>query len=124
MSLTISGMNITTEKVTERDNLLAAVSMVTGIPAQDIIGKCRKREVVTARAIMCYVMRHELGYSSTEVAQLMRRTHAAVLHLCDCCEDWQRLPGYGSEQEQLQATVKLYLTNKKAVAPMSNPIIN
>lgn len=116
-------MNITTEKVTERDNLLAAVSMVTGIPAQDIIGKCRRREVVTARAIMCYVMRHELGYSSTEVAQLMRRTHAAVLHLCDCCEDWQRLPGYSSEQEQLQATVELYLTNKKAVAPMSNPLL-
>ena len=124
MSLTISGMMITPEKVTERDNLLAAVSIVTGIPAQDIIGNCRRREVVTARAIMCYVMRHELGYSSTEVAQLMRRTHAAVLHLCGCCDDWQRLPGYRSEHEQLQRTIKLYLTNKRAVAPMSNPIIN
>lgn len=117
-------MMITPEKVAERDSLLAAVSMVTGIAAQDIIGKCRRREVVTARAIMCYVMRHELGYSSTEVAQLMRRTHAAVLHLCDCCDDWQRLPGYGSELEQLQRTVELYLTYKKAVASMSNPIIS
>ena len=65
------------------NDILKATSKVTHIEIADIIGKCRKDNIVEARRIVCYILREKHKYSWCTIRELMGFSdHTSVLHHC------------------------------------------
>lgn len=70
----------TTDK-TSVEKIMSAVSKHYNIPLSDIIGKKREKTLSTARQIVMYLLRHELGYSSSLIGkEIGNRDHSTILH--------------------------------------------
>lgn len=66
---------ITTDMTKARDEYLVLISNITGIPADDILGRSRLRKVVEARHLLMWALHSLCGYTST-----MGRDHATVTY--------------------------------------------
>lgn len=71
---------ITTDMTKARDEYLVLISNITGIPADDILGRSRLRKVVEARHLLMWALHSLCGYTSTMVGVLTRRDHATVTY--------------------------------------------
>ena len=60
--------------------LVLVVSYVSGEKVKDIVGPSRKRQVVTARAVVC-IMARLMGHSLTKIGHVIDRDHSSVLNL-------------------------------------------
>ena len=58
-------------KMKALDDALNATSKVTNIGIADIMGKCRKGNIVEARRIVCYILRDKHKYSWCTIRELM-----------------------------------------------------
>ncbi|MFH1030112.1 MAG: chromosomal replication initiator protein DnaA [bacterium] len=68
-------------------HILKEVADFFNIPAQDIINKCRKKEIVYPRQIIMYILRTELNNSFPTIGEkLGGRDHTTVMHACDKIE--------------------------------------
>ncbi len=50
--------------------------------------KCRKSELVTARALMCHVCRNIYHFNLDDIAWIINRDRTSVLHLLEKYNDW------------------------------------
>ena len=50
------------------------------IQPDDILSKKRTEKISDARAIVCYILMHDLHLSSTETGNAVNRNHATTLH--------------------------------------------
>jgi len=65
-------------------HVLKEVSNFYNISIQDIINKCRKKEIVYPRQITMYILRTELNNSFPTIGEKMGgRDHTTVMHACD-----------------------------------------
>lgn len=58
-------------------DILAAVSAETGISPADILGRCRRAEIVRARQLLCSHA-HGAGMSLTEIGRRLGRDHGTI----------------------------------------------
>lgn len=64
--------------------IIEIVSRYYGINNKDIIGKCRKKELVTPRQIIMFLMREECGASFPAIGEeLGGRDHTTAMHACN-----------------------------------------
>jgi len=56
------------------------VATTMGVTVKDIDGKCRKREIATARHLVWYIMYHNCGFSKNNIAKIVGRNHTSVLY--------------------------------------------
>jgi len=64
--------------------VLKEVSVFFDIPVQDIINRCRKKEIVYPRQIVMYLLRKELNNSFPAIGEkLGGRDHTTVMHACE-----------------------------------------
>jgi len=59
-------------------DLISRVCAKFEIKVEDLVSKSRKRLLSQARAVVCYLAVHELGYSGDNVAQALRISGRAV----------------------------------------------
>lgn len=70
-------------KLNALNDALKAISKVTHIEIADIMGKCRKSNIVEARRIVCYILRDKHKYSWCTIRELMGfGDHTSVLNHC------------------------------------------
>jgi chromosomal replication initiation ATPase DnaA len=50
-------------------HIVSVVSELTSIPSKDLVGPCKERTIVKARALVCYWSVTELGMSMTELGK-------------------------------------------------------
>jgi len=61
--------------------VLVATSDTTGVPIAQILGKCRQKDIATARHLAAYLIRHRLRMSYPAIAEMIGfRDHTSVLH--------------------------------------------
>lgn len=61
--------------------VLIATSDTTGVPIAQILGKCRQKEIATARHLAAYLIRHRLRVSYPAIAEMIGfRDHTSALH--------------------------------------------
>jgi chromosomal replication initiation ATPase DnaA len=71
-------------KMKALDDALNATSKVTNIGIADIMGKCRKGNIVEARRIVCYILREHYKYTWHTIKELMGfGDHTSALHHCN-----------------------------------------
>ncbi len=59
-------------------NIVSAVSELTSISPQDLVGPCKQRTIVKARALVCYWSATELGISMTDMSKKLGICVSAV----------------------------------------------
>lgn len=65
------------------NSVLNTISKVTHIEIADILGKCRKGNIVEARRIVCYILREHYRYTWHTIKKLMGfRDHTSVIYHC------------------------------------------
>lgn len=62
------------------ENVLEAVVLVSGVPADKIIGKRRDKEIASARHIFCYLGRSHTGASLLAIGKFLGRDHTTVIN--------------------------------------------
>jgi chromosomal replication initiation ATPase DnaA len=64
--------------------VLHAVARCSGVPAAELAGKRRDRDVVLPRQVAMYLMREETGASLNDIGEVLGgRDHTTVLHGCE-----------------------------------------
>jgi len=66
--------------LSKRDEYLMLISSITGIPSDDIMGRCRTRDISDARHLLMWALTRLCGYSTTQVGLMVHRDHASVVH--------------------------------------------
>lgn len=75
--------NIQTKSKTPK-SIINIVSKYYSLPISDIIGKCRKKELVTPRQIIMFLLREECGSSYPTIGEeLGGRDHTTAMHACN-----------------------------------------
>jgi hypothetical protein len=62
-------------------DILNIVSRVTQVFQEDIISSKRHREIVTARALFCYICRNHLKKPFAHIGRFINRDHSTIIHL-------------------------------------------
>jgi chromosomal replication initiator protein len=66
------------------EGVLRAVAQCSGVPAAELAGKSRDRDVVLPRQVAMYLMREETAASLSDIGILLGgRDHSTVLHGCE-----------------------------------------
>lgn len=56
------------------------VASLTGVPVDDIMGRCRRQDIADARKLVMWTLAVMLGYTRNNVGILMERSHANVTY--------------------------------------------
>ena len=80
----------------ELREVLDIVSGITGVFQDDIISDKRYREVVTARALFCYICRFKMDKSLKNIGNFINRHHSSVINLVSNYDNFLNL-GYKNE---------------------------
>lgn len=68
------------ESGTLRDRIESAVGQVFGVSIEDIQNPCRKRHLMMARTMYCYLFRTLTAYSLTYIGSILNRDHTTIIH--------------------------------------------
>jgi len=84
--------------------MLQIVSEITNVFKDDIISHKRNREIVTARALFCYICRVKMNKSLKYIARFINRHHSSVINLVSNYDNFLNL-GYKAETIYYNAAV-------------------
>ena len=84
--------------------ILDIVSGITGVFQDDIISHKRNREMVTARALFCYICRVKMNKPLNYIGRFINRHHSSVINLVNNYDNYLNL-GYKAETFYLNAAV-------------------
>jgi chromosomal replication initiation ATPase DnaA len=73
------------------ERVLKTTGQVCSVPAAIIRDRFRQPTVSRARAVAAIVMRDALGLSSTQIAEVLKRSHSSVLELVASYENHQQV---------------------------------
>ena len=75
----------------ELEELLDVVVSVTNILAYDILGRSRKREIVTARTLFSYIARTHCRKELTTIGRFLNMDHSSIINQVSRFEDYLSL---------------------------------
>ena len=89
---------ITTEMLDNRNRYLMKICFYMDVSSDDVLGKSRLTNIVTARHLLMWALTFLCGYSTTDVGRMLHRDHASVVNGRRRIEDgWRdfdkRVPG-------------------------------
>jgi chromosomal replication initiation ATPase DnaA len=84
--------------------ILDIVSGITGVFQDDIISHKRNREMVTARALFCYICRVKMNKPLNYIGRFINRHHSSVINLVNNYDNYLNMK-YKAETFYLNAAV-------------------
>ena len=75
----------------ELTEILQKVCDASGIMPHDIISKNRKREIVIARQLFCYITIKYFNYTLKNVGNFLNRDHSTVIHSVNAYTDYLQM---------------------------------
>lgn len=72
--------DITTEMIERRNKVLVAVSNLTGVPVDDIMGAGQSDRVVIARYLTMWVLHDIYRFTMMNIGTLMHRHYSTVIY--------------------------------------------
>lgn len=83
------GIKESTVRQIEIGDVITITSDYLSIPVSDIMSKCRKREIVTARHLCMFFARYKLSKPTAEIGRYFNVDHTSVLHACTNVSNWK-----------------------------------
>ena len=68
------------EVITHGNRIVSAIDNHLHIKAEEIMGRSRRSEIVSARSILFAIMTHECNFQVVDTASFVNMDHASVLH--------------------------------------------
>jgi len=75
----------------ELTEILQKVCNASGIMPHDIIAITRKREIVIARQLFCYITIKYFNYTLVQVGRFLNRHHSTVIHSVNAYTDYLQM---------------------------------
>ena len=75
----------------ELTEILQKVCDASGIMPHDIIAITRKREIVIARQLFCYITIKYFSYTLVQVGRFLNRHHSTVIHSVNAYTDYLQM---------------------------------
>lgn len=106
-------MNIVTQQLTEemfarRNEVARLVASLTGVPVDDIMGRCRRQDIADARKLVMWTLAVMFGYTRNNVAILMGRNQSTVTYAVGWISE-----GYGGKEvERLRQEIEKIKTRR------------
>ena len=72
--------------------IISDVADIYGITVDNILSRRRIRRYVDARAVVCYLLCFTQGFSTTEVGEVLNRSHSSIVYFNKKTKDWLRMP--------------------------------
>lgn len=69
------------------ENVMEAVSLVTGVPKEKIFGSGRYREVAAARHMFCYMAKAHTDVTLKTIGRFLGRDHTTAINSIKVCND-------------------------------------
>ena len=69
------------------ENVMEAISSVTGVESEEIFGKNRKRQVAAARHMFCYMARKYTNATLGQAGKFLGRDHTTAINSVKVCND-------------------------------------
>jgi chromosomal replication initiator protein len=66
----------------ELEDILRAVSEASGVSVEDIKGECRRKKIIAARQMYCYLARKAGKWSYWRIGNIIGKDHASAMHSC------------------------------------------
>ena len=88
------------------------VASLTGVPVDDIMGRCRRQDIADARKLVMWTLAVMCGYTRNNVGILMGHNHATVTYAVRWVNE-----GYGGkDMERLRQEIEKKLKTIPTVA--------
>ena len=94
--------------IAKRNQVAVLVANLTGVPVDDIMGRCRRQDISTARQLVMWTLVTICGYTHTQTGILMRRNHATVTYAVG----WVNKGFGGKEEERLRQEIEKIKTRR------------
>lgn len=69
------------------DNVMEAVSSVTGVPSEKVFGRDRFREIAAARHLFCYTAKLHTDCTLATIGRFLGRDHTTAINSIKVCND-------------------------------------
>lgn len=86
----IPGLKTQYQKNIEISDVIKIVSECLYIPVYEIMSRCRKKEIVTARHLIMYLCVYELSKSTAEIGRFFQMDHTSIIHACYNITNWMK----------------------------------
>jgi len=91
--------------VVSKDQAFNSVCKVFELTPMELMSKSRIRNIVEARASLCYILHRKQGLTSLAVGEYLKLNHASVLHHCKNVDNWIEIDENFKEKfKQLRVT--------------------
>ena len=94
--------------IAKRNQVAVLVANLTGVPVDDIMGRCRRQDISTARQLVMWTLVTICGYTHTQTGILMRRNHVTVTYAVG----WVNKGFGGKEEERLRQEIEKIKTRR------------
>lgn len=92
---------------TDETTVKTVVARVMGVDPHTLAGRTRKRDVVTARQMFCYIMRQNTDLPLWKIALMLRRDHSSVVHSVQTMQGLLEVDQYVKDKlEQVKRELK------------------
>ena len=73
------------------ENILSKVAKFYGMTTDEVLGRCRKQELVKARFIAIYFIRNKTEFTLKTIGRMFKRDHASIIHALKTIKQVQSL---------------------------------
>jgi chromosomal replication initiation ATPase DnaA len=88
------------------DVLFDIIHLITEVSKEDILSRCRKRDIIVGRQIVCYILR-DSGKSLKDIGfKLKGLHHSTVIHSIRQVQEWINNPTYYKKEYNIYNKVK------------------
>ena len=91
--------------VVSKEQAFNSVCKVFELTPMELRSKSRIRNIVEARASLCYILHRKQGLTSLAVGEYLKLNHASVLHHCKNVDNWIEIDeNFNKKFKQLRIT--------------------
>lgn len=97
------------------ESILRSVADSFGVPADDLMKRCRRQEVIIPRHVFCFIAHRLAGQGASETGRFLKnRDHACVINGC------QRVEDLLLTSDPLAQTIEIAILNSKNQLEQTN----
>lgn len=100
-----------------KEQLLNKVSEVFQIDKMELLGRCRRRDIMEAKQAYCYIARKVLKLSYSEIGRVFNLSHASTMHNVKQCGIISTVDkGYNTKVLACLTFATLHMSSKEEVS--------
>jgi chromosomal replication initiation ATPase DnaA len=80
------------DKPTSWNQVIDNTCQVFAISREELMNRCRVRELVLARQLCFYILRNELNLTLVQIATLFKMHHSTIIHALTQAENYMNMP--------------------------------